>query len=62
MTFISDAQALERRLSAIINTVYGLTPEDIALLWASCQWGQSDTEWVDGNVCNEAPPPIMPHD
>jgi len=30
-----DAQALERRLSDLVNEAYGLTPEDVALMWAT---------------------------
>lgn len=28
-----EAQQLERRLAALVNAAYGLTPEDVALLW-----------------------------
>jgi hypothetical protein len=30
-----EALALERRLSDLVNAAYGLTPEDIALMWAT---------------------------
>jgi len=30
-----EAMALERKLSDLINAAYGLTPEEIALLWAT---------------------------
>lgn len=30
-----EALALERRLSDIVNAAYGLTPEDVALMWAT---------------------------
>ena len=29
----AEAAALERRLSDQVNTAYGLTPEDVALMW-----------------------------
>lgn len=28
-----EAQALERRLSDLVNEAYGLTPEEVALMW-----------------------------
>jgi hypothetical protein len=28
-----EAQQLERRLSALVNAAYGLTPEEVELLW-----------------------------
>jgi hypothetical protein len=31
----NDALALERRLSDLVNAAYGLTPEDVALMWAT---------------------------
>ncbi len=30
-----EALALERRLSDLVNAAYGLTPEDVALMWAT---------------------------
>ena len=30
-----EAAALERRLSELVNLAYGLTPEDVTLLWSS---------------------------
>lgn len=32
-TRATEAQQLERRLSDLVNQAYGLTPEEIALLW-----------------------------
>jgi hypothetical protein len=29
----TEARTLERRLSDLVNAAYGLTPEDIELLW-----------------------------
>jgi hypothetical protein len=29
----AEAETLERRLSELVNAAYGLTPEEIALLW-----------------------------
>ena len=29
----NEALALERRLSGLVNAAYGLTPEDVALMW-----------------------------
>ena len=31
----AEAQALERRLSDLVNTAYGLTPEEVRLMWAT---------------------------
>ena len=31
----AEAQRLERRLSDLVNAAYGLTPEDVALLWST---------------------------
>jgi hypothetical protein len=31
----NEALALERRLSDLVNAAYGLTPEEIALMWAT---------------------------
>jgi hypothetical protein len=31
----TEAMALERKLSDLVNAAYGLTPEEIALLWAT---------------------------
>lgn len=31
----AEAQALERRLSDLVNTAYGLTPEEVSLMWAT---------------------------
>ncbi len=31
----NDMLALERRLSDLVNAAYGLTPEDVALMWAT---------------------------
>lgn len=31
----AEAAALERQLSNLINTAYGLTAEEVALLWAT---------------------------
>ena len=31
----AEAQALERRLSDLVNTAYGLTPEEVLLMWAT---------------------------
>lgn len=30
---LAEAAALERRLDALVTAAYGLTPEDVALLW-----------------------------
>ena len=30
---LAEAAALERRLGAMVNAAYGLTPEEVALLW-----------------------------
>jgi hypothetical protein len=29
----AEAQQLERRLSGLVNAAYGLTPEEVELLW-----------------------------
>jgi hypothetical protein len=29
----AEAQQIERRLSALVNAAYGLTPEEVELLW-----------------------------
>ena len=31
----AEAQALERRLSDLVNTAYGLTPEEVRLMWTT---------------------------
>jgi len=31
----AEAQALERRLSDLVNTAYGLTPEEVNLMWST---------------------------
>ncbi len=31
----TETAALERKLSDLINTAYGLTPEEVALMWAT---------------------------
>ncbi len=31
----AEAAALERRLSDLVNRAYGLTPEDVSLLWST---------------------------
>jgi hypothetical protein len=32
-TLADEARALEERVSDLVNTAYGLTPEEIALMW-----------------------------
>jgi hypothetical protein len=31
----AEAQRLERRLSDLVNQAYGLTPDEVALMWAT---------------------------
>ena len=33
--FAAEAESLERRLSDLVNAAYGLTPDEIALMWAT---------------------------
>lgn len=32
---VTESQRLERRLSDLVNQAYGLTPEEVALMWAT---------------------------
>lgn len=32
---LREAQRLERRLSDLVDAAYGLTPEEVALLWST---------------------------